>query len=188
MKNLFGNQAQLFDYLLSIKKEDNTFSINWSDYARSINQRPIVVADWKLQLAKKGFISSVTINPGKGSLSVYRIDEKKEIGYLSFREPQTPILKRKKEQGFIYLIKSENKMKIGWSEFSPTIRMKALQTGNPETLSLISFIKGSQKAEKVLHQRFSHLNYRGEWFNESQEILDLFTSKDLQFLIEKLSE
>lgn len=53
-------------------------------------------------------------------------------------------------------------------------RFKQLQTCNPDRLSLIGFIEdGCPALEKLLHDKFSHLHVRGEWYHDCDgEITD----------------
>lgn len=67
----------------------------------------------------------------------------------------------------IYLIKSNesDRYKIGISK-NPKNRVKQLQTGNSEKLTLISSYESEyyKQIEVSLHNRFSHLKKEGEWF------------------------
>lgn len=60
------------------------------------------------------------------------------------------------------------KIKIGFtSKESPIDRLKELQTGSPERLLILGFVKGDKKLEKELHQTYRLHYSHGEWFNES---------------------
>ena len=60
-------------------------------------------------------------------------------------------------------------VKIGVSN-NPYHRMNDLQAGNPYDLSLLKIIDVSHKAEAYLHDKFSHLHHRGEWFSLNSEL------------------
>ncbi len=82
---------------------------------------------------------------------------------------------------YIYLFKSEENgyYKIGKS-VNPDKRIKTLQTGNPEKISLINKVqisnKFSNRIESALHSQYSYANKIGEWFNLSLEDELLFES------------
>ncbi len=70
----------------------------------------------------------------------------------------------------IYLIKSLNEgvYKIGVSK-SPNKRLKQIQTGNPAPVEILYLYEteNAYKIEKALHNRYSHFNTHGEWFELS---------------------
>jgi hypothetical protein len=70
----------------------------------------------------------------------------------------------------IYLIKSLNEgvYKIGVSK-SPTKRLQEIQTGNPAPVEILHLYetKYAYKIETALHNRYSHYNTHGEWFELS---------------------
>jgi len=61
-------------------------------------------------------------------------------------------------------------IKIGISAW-PKTRQRELQTGAPYQLTLLGSIKGGRCAERYLHQAFSHLHLRGEWFTPNELLL-----------------
>jgi hypothetical protein len=63
----------------------------------------------------------------------------------------------------IYFIVAKNYVKIGCSE-DPEIRLKELQTSNPNKLKLIATMPGSFQTESELHCVFARFRARGEWF------------------------
>lgn len=70
----------------------------------------------------------------------------------------------------IYFIRSYNKfIKIGVST-EPIDRLKVLQTGNPTGLHLQATMLGEFQTEKGLHEMFSHLRAKGEWFRYTDEL------------------
>lgn len=52
-------------------------------------------------------------------------------------------------------------------------RIKSLQTGSPEQLVVRAIVPGGAETERFFHQKFAHLNVRGEWFAPSQEMMEL---------------
>ena len=70
---------------------------------------------------------------------------------------------------FIYIIRqtSTRLFKIGVSK-NPAQRLKTLQTGNPNNLSLLYTVRCTDvsafKAETVIHQHLTSHQIKGEWF------------------------
>lgn len=74
-----------------------------------------------------------------------------------------------KNCGYVYFIKSKDKVKIGYST-NIKRRIKELSICNPEKLELIYFIPGNKNLEWSLHNRFDFQHIRGEWFQLYPEI------------------
>lgn len=74
--------------------------------------------------------------------------------------------------GFIYFIqgKSGGAVKIGYTKdvFS---RLKALQTGYPDTLIIRCCIPGSPDTESGYHEMFKEERLKGEWFTPSERLM-----------------
>lgn len=71
----------------------------------------------------------------------------------------------------VYLIQaSSGSVKVGYSKDAES-RIKQLQTGNAEPLTLVDVLDLDQSGEKALHKRFARLRLHGEWFEP--EILGL---------------
>ena len=72
----------------------------------------------------------------------------------------------------IYFIKdSSGLIKIG-SAINVKKRLKTLQIGNPNKLSIIKIINNVNKSEEIkLHKKFKKYRIKGEWF--SDEIFNL---------------
>ena len=74
------------------------------------------------------------------------------------------------KDGFVYLIKGirglDTTYKIGTSK-KPEIRIKSVQTGNPDELIILFKVKSNMpyKLETYLHRTFTPFSIRGEWFN-----------------------
>jgi len=70
----------------------------------------------------------------------------------------------------IYFIRSYNKfIKIGTSVNSGR-RLKELQTASPIDFKIKAVLDGSYKTEKGLHELFSHIRHKGEWFRYTDEL------------------
>jgi hypothetical protein len=74
----------------------------------------------------------------------------------------------------VYLIRcgDSGMVKIGFA-LNPEQRLRELQTGHWETLSLIRVIEGDIGAESWMHGRFSEFRVRGEWFRLTEEMLTI---------------
>ena len=89
-----------------------------------------------------------------------------------------------KPANLVYFIQAEgtNFVKIGVARDSIESRLDSLQVGCPHQLKIIGQVDGSHKKERQLHNRFSHLRERGEWFNLTVELADFIqqTQKESQ--------
>lgn len=68
--------------------------------------------------------------------------------------------------GSIYVIGCAEPMaiKIGFTTKSPRARLKQLQTGNPQKLTLIGWYPGSLREEREIHESLAEFRLTGEWF------------------------
>lgn len=75
----------------------------------------------------------------------------------------------------VYFIQSggaQGPIKIGRAE-DVDARLRELQTGNPQKLTLLATMRGGRAAERTLHARFRTSRIRGEWFVPSPELLEV---------------
>lgn len=103
--------------------------------------------------------------------------EKQRREFLSERKKADDLYRKEQEtrkaQGYIYFIQGQcgGAIKIGFS-YQPAERLKSLQTGYPDTLTILSMIPGSLDLERELHEEFSYCKLNGEWFKPDQRLLD----------------
>jgi hypothetical protein len=79
----------------------------------------------------------------------------------------------------IYIIGTNERQKIGYSG-DVNKRLKTLQTGNPETLTIHHTIEvpneRARLVENKIHKEYNHLRIKGEWFNmtpnKAKDVLD----------------
>lgn len=72
-------------------------------------------------------------------------------------------------------------VKIGYAaDESVTSRMRSLQTGSAEILTLLRLIPGMAATEAWLHNKFKDNRLRGEWFEFSEDILSVEVPLDIQ--------
>jgi hypothetical protein len=79
--------------------------------------------------------------------------------------------------GYVYCIANANKtaIKIGWTK-NPEKRVKDLQTGNSEKLTILHYIPGSKYLEKSLHIKYKmyQTSAKNEWFEYNEDIINYF--------------
>lgn len=93
---------------------------------------------------------------------------------------------------FVYLIRGNNgKYKIGIAK-EPKRRIKQLQTGNSDELTIIETYQSenASKIETALHNRYSHLQNVGEWFDLSinEEVKFINLCKQIDYIINDLRD
>lgn len=68
--------------------------------------------------------------------------------------------------GYVYFIGGDDTalIKIGYAS-NVARRLRALQTGSPVRLKVLSRFPGSQRVEKSIHRRFRDYRTHGEWFS-----------------------
>jgi len=72
---------------------------------------------------------------------------------------------------FVYFIQSSGgPIKIG-SASDVAARLKSLQTGSADELTLLAMTEGGEFRERELHARFAADRLRGEWFAPSPELI-----------------
>lgn len=80
--------------------------------------------------------------------------------------------RRPRRKGFVYFVVLGDRIKIGFSA-TPAARFRALDTGAPEEPSLLVAVPGTQRDEYQLHAIFDADRVKGEWFNGSQQLMNL---------------
>lgn len=83
---------------------------------------------------------------------------------------------RGKPTGAIYFVtclsSPKYPIKIGWTYTPVEGRVAQLQCGNPNLLTTVATLVGTQEDERKLHLYFAHLHVRGEWFLRGADLLD----------------
>jgi hypothetical protein len=99
-------------------------------------------------------ISEADVKPAQAALARYKEDRKQAgfIYFLTAAHPDYPI-------------------KIGFTQRLSGLRLRAIQTSCPYALEFLARMRGVQRQERELHERFDHLRLRGEWFSRSPELL-----------------
>lgn len=96
----------------------------------------------------------------------------KEYEYKNIDDNLKKIINSKKATGYVYFIQGlcGGAIKIGYSK-NPTSRLKELQTGYPDTLTILYMLRGSGQVENFLHNKFEHLRLKGEWFKPDKDLI-----------------
>lgn len=63
-----------------------------------------------------------------------------------------------------------NRLKIGYTNGEPEVRLKQLQTGSAADLLLMACHDGGLDDERHIHAMFAHQRIRGEWFEMSEDL------------------
>lgn len=67
--------------------------------------------------------------------------------------------------GWLYVIRSGDAIKIGFTSACPHKRTKALQTGSPTPLRLIGIKWATKAEEREMHRLLAAYRVQGEWFD-----------------------
>lgn len=76
-------------------------------------------------------------------------------------------------RGYIYFATAGDHVKIGFARDIDN-RITSLRTGNHQDISLEESFASYFEAEKMIHRRFAKNRVRGEWFNRTSEIEELW--------------
>lgn len=67
--------------------------------------------------------------------------------------------------GWVYVVRTADAVKIGFTSACPRKRVKDLQTGCPTPLCLIGLKWADKSEERELHQALAGYRIHGEWFD-----------------------
>ena len=73
----------------------------------------------------------------------------------------------------IYFIQfgTDGPIKIG-TAVDPIVRLRTLQTGTPEPLTLLAVVPGGRTREAEVHRALAHHRRSGEWFEPDDEVFE----------------
>lgn len=82
----------------------------------------------------------------------------------------------------IYFVTEGKHIKIGYTTQDIEKRIKQLNTGSVQNISLLGWIYGDKAKEKELHIRFAQSRVRcnGEWFEPTTNLLDFINENNLE--------
>lgn len=82
----------------------------------------------------------------------------------------------------IYFVTEGKHIKIGYTTQDIEKRIKQLNTGSVQNISLLGWIYGNKAKEKELHVKFaqSRVRYNGEWFEPTEDLLDFINENNLE--------
>jgi hypothetical protein len=73
-------------------------------------------------------------------------------------------------------------IKIGKTKGTVQERLSALQTASPYELRIVGIVERARDSlERELHERFSHLRMRGEWFRPGLELITYIRDHAIRF-------
>jgi len=115
-------------------------------------------------------------NKKNESLKALRI--RKEIDMMSVVKPDAVIendvltILPVNPKGYVYFIQGlcGGAIKIGYS-VDPAKRLKALQTGYPDTLTILFMVPGNESTERQVHKEFETSKLKGEWFRPDEYVI-----------------
>lgn len=101
--------------------------------------------------------------------------EKKRMQGIANSPPKEP-------KGYVYFIQGlcGGAIKVGYS-VDPNKRLKELQTGYPDTLTILLMIPGTEQTEKTLHRQFESSRLKGEWFRPDEYLIDAIKNLKAKF-------
>jgi hypothetical protein len=70
----------------------------------------------------------------------------------------------------VYFLRAGDAIKIGYTT-NLAARQRSLETASAVPLELLASIPANRSEEARLHQEWSHLHIRGEWFRADEELL-----------------
>jgi hypothetical protein len=83
-------------------------------------------------------------------------------------------------QGWTYFIQAKEGglIKIGYTSKHPEIRLRDLQIGSPQELTILATIPGN--VETSLHRLFANWRQHGEWFQACPELVSYIRNNSSQ--------
>lgn len=104
-------------------------------------------------------------------------NNEREDNYRKSIANREKALSTKDNRDHLYLLICEDlsSLKIGRSK-NPVSRAKQLNVGSPYKIELLKTIKHKGDMEKDIHKKFTSLRKNSEWFEYSDEIIDLFNN------------
>lgn len=120
---------------------------------------------------------TVLFDNGTSSHNLEHIATLLRTGYKIAGKGKAPTTSHSRiDRSCTYLLESAGYYKIGVTlDTSIEKRIRALQTGNPNIITLVAktgTIDNAYNIEKLLHEKFKSNRVRGEWFTLTKEELD----------------
>jgi T5orf172 domain len=109
---------------------------------------------------------------GKDGPDAWKIAHEWNERWQTRRRPARMADPQMKRPGFIYFLRSGDRIKIGFTK-SPAQRFRKLQTGLARRPDLLVFIAGSFADEHDMHLRLAEHWTEGEWFAASADVLQV---------------
>lgn len=77
--------------------------------------------------------------------------------------------------GYVYFLKIDDKVKIGFSAHPPG-RLREVRPSQQAKVQMFAYVPGTMQREKALHERLKPYRRRGEWFTLDAEVLQTIYS------------
>lgn len=77
---------------------------------------------------------------------------------------------------FVYAIRVQRWVKLGYAR-QPVMRLSHIQCGSPFEATLHGYFAGGKPEERELHELFSNLRGRGEWFRAHRTLIKEFEKR-----------
>lgn len=112
----------------------------------------------------------ILTNKGRALLGHAPLEELDEI--------EAEILGAIQPDGYIYFIRSDNLVKIGYST-NPVDRLHTLQIGSPVELTLVAAFPAHMEEEREIHALLQEFREHGEWFTWCEPIEKMIETHSL---------
>lgn len=143
-------------------------------------------------LRKRGWKGCNLVNQAGEFLSFYKAAEIAQLlndqassgpkKFTTIKAPAsdqpTPFDLNQHQQGWIYIIRFPDRIKIGYST-RPEGRLVEIDQQQAHSPSAVLIMRGSMLEEKLIHQRLSSLKLKGEWYDLSM-IITRFVNASFQ--------
>jgi hypothetical protein len=102
----------------------------------------------------------------------FKWDHSDHVPFLDLDESGNRKFPAKDKTGTVYFIADDVSgcIKIGWCRGRVECRLKTLQCGNSNELTIVGQMAGTILDEHALHRRFADAHRFGEWFRATREL------------------
>ena len=157
--------------VFTVAKDAFEFNGNFLGVYRSVESGEMYVLESEMNVA--GFASTFAVEADDSALPYgeeFLLPVRKILDYVfDPNAPQAEVLPPQVTKTYFILAPNYKKVKIGKAT-NVALRLKQLQTGSPEILSLLAIV--GQDIERTLHAQFSRYNSHNEWFTLSKEVVE----------------
>ena len=149
-----------------------------------LNGYPLVLLHEHDEYVNKNELNEI-LNSLQEILNIIK-DEKLKTKKEFLNIPVTKNKEKKLEHEYVYFIKCNDLIKIGYTKRYPHERFKDFETSNPFDIKLVYIEHGNLKTEKKYHNMFKEYSVTKEWFCFKGKLKSFIENK--QRNIKKLSD